>query len=458
MADIRIKDLPTTASLTASGDFIAIDGTSNGTRKLNAASPAFLTSVTTPSLTSPAATALTLGTTDSGAAITVLSASNNVGVGVIAPAQKLSVNGTTQWAQTDEPGYSGYLTNASTNAAYNPAITRNLIGSTGSTYTIAHGDMDAYAGIQFGLSGTTTNAGNISFFAASGSFATNESVTPVARMFIASTGDVSISSTTAGSANAGALVIAGGISAGNSNVASYFGGTVTLGTTTGQTGALIINSRDDTAGAALYLRQGNTANEYGFKFYQDNDVNGNLTIKTVNNSTEADLLTLSRSTGAATFAGTGAFGGSGTLSSTYLSRLSVFTAGAGNFSVGGQTNTNDTVVARMTAYNASNGNSGNTGVPEFMGIASIESVVKTASGNTGGDSGGDLVFLTKGDGGTLTERMRLLSTGAATFAGAVTVGGNVGFYNNAPVAKPTGVAVTAAAIHAALVTLNLIAA
>ena len=50
------------------------------------------------------------------------------------------------------------------------------------------------------------------------------------------------------------------------------------------------------------------------------------------------------------------------------------------------------------------------------------------------------------------------SSTAATFAGAVTVGGNVGFYNNAPVAKPTGVAVTAAAIHAALVTLNLISA
>ena len=156
-----------------------------------------LTTPISATLTSPAATNLTLGTGTSGAAITVLSADNNVGIGTITPAQKLSVNGTMQWAQTADAGYSGYLTNASTNAAYNPAITRNLIGSTGSTYTIAHGDMDAYAGIQFGISGTNTNAGNISFFAASGTFATNESVTPVARMFIANTGDVSISSTTA---------------------------------------------------------------------------------------------------------------------------------------------------------------------------------------------------------------------------------------------------------------------
>ena len=229
MADIRIKDLATTATTTASDDFMAVDGTTNGTRKLSAATPAFLTSVTTPSLTSPASTNLTLGTGTSGAAITVLSASNNVGIGTITPAQKLSVNGTMQWAQTADAGYSGYLTNASTNAAYNPAITRNLIGSTNSTYTIAHGDMDAYAGIQFGISGTNTNAGNISFFAASGTFATNESVTPVARMFIANTGDVSISSTTAGSANAGALVVTGGGSFGNNGSASYFGGAVTVG-------------------------------------------------------------------------------------------------------------------------------------------------------------------------------------------------------------------------------------
>jgi hypothetical protein len=49
-------------------------------------------------------------------------------------------------------------------------------------------------------------------------------------------------------------------------------------------------------------------------------------------------------------------------------------------------------------------------------------------------------------------------TGAATFAGAVSITGNIGFYGQAATAKPTGVAVTAAAIHAALVTLNLIAA
>ena len=78
MADIRIKDLATTATTTASDDFMAVDGTTNGTRKLSAATPAFLTSVTTPSLTSPAATNLTLGTTSYGTALTVASATGAV--------------------------------------------------------------------------------------------------------------------------------------------------------------------------------------------------------------------------------------------------------------------------------------------------------------------------------------------------------------------------------------------
>jgi len=41
MADIRIKDLTTTASTTAADDFFAADGTTNGTRKLSAYSPTF---------------------------------------------------------------------------------------------------------------------------------------------------------------------------------------------------------------------------------------------------------------------------------------------------------------------------------------------------------------------------------------------------------------------------------
>ena len=69
MADIRIKDLPTTATQTASDDFIALDGTVNGTRKIDASAPSFKTSVTSPSIVAPAATALTLTGGSTGASL-----------------------------------------------------------------------------------------------------------------------------------------------------------------------------------------------------------------------------------------------------------------------------------------------------------------------------------------------------------------------------------------------------
>ena len=169
MADIRIKDLATTASVTASDDFMAVDGVTNGTRKLSAATPSFATSVTTPSLTSPASTNLTLGTGSFGTALTVASA----------------------------------------------------------------------------------------------------------------TGDVSIASTTAGSANAGALVVAGGGSFGNNGSASYFGGSVQIATAIiSQSGNHAYITGPTTAGAFLTLQSGNATGGISFRdsavnnvaqYYQDTD-------------------------------------------------------------------------------------------------------------------------------------------------------------------------------------------
>lgn len=53
----------------------------------------------------------------------------------------------------------------------------------------------------------------------------------------------------------------------------------------------------------------------------------------------------------------------------------------------------------------------------------------------------------------------LTTTGAVNIGGALNHDGTtVGFYGTVPIAKQAGVAVTAAAIHAALVALGLIAA
>jgi len=68
MADIRINSLPTTASASSSDDFLALDGATNGTRKLNAYSPTFGGNVTASgNLTLSGATStITLGSTNTG--------------------------------------------------------------------------------------------------------------------------------------------------------------------------------------------------------------------------------------------------------------------------------------------------------------------------------------------------------------------------------------------------------
>ena len=254
MADIRIKDLATTATTTASDDFMAVDGVTNGTRKLSAATPAFLTSVTTPSLTAPAATNLTL--------------------------------------------------------------TSGLVG----TNRVNFPDT---------LSASSATAGAVTI--GNGTAATNVAI---------GGGKINIGDTTAGASNAGALVVAGGLATG---AASYFGGAAALNTI-----LAAANGYD----SIVEIRAGNT-NRAQINFYS-------------------------------TSAGS----------------------------------------SKWQLFKASDGSD-------------------------------DLVLYGSPVGAAVTFSQ---ATGAATFAGAVTIAGNVGFYNNAPVAKPTGVAVTAAAIHAALVTLNLIAA
>jgi len=71
MADIRINSLPTTASASSSDDFLALDGATNGTRKLNAFSPTFGGNLTVSGGTigTAASTNLTLAGGGSGASL-----------------------------------------------------------------------------------------------------------------------------------------------------------------------------------------------------------------------------------------------------------------------------------------------------------------------------------------------------------------------------------------------------
>jgi hypothetical protein len=101
MPNIRIKDIPTTASATSSTDFIAIDGATNGTRKLSADSPVFGGNVTVNGGTvgTAASTNLTLAGGSSGASL------------VLGQGASGTISSTATRASAD---YSDTITNSST--------------------------------------------------------------------------------------------------------------------------------------------------------------------------------------------------------------------------------------------------------------------------------------------------------------------------------------------------------
>jgi hypothetical protein len=104
-------------------------------------------------------------------------------------------------------------------------------------------------------------------------------------------------------------------------------------------------------------------------------------------------------------------GATSAITSTYLSKAFVYTAGGANFAIGGSSDTNDAVLSRFTSFNISNSNSGNESSANFYGVTSIESIVVTTDSNAGDDSGGSLLFKTKPEAGILAERMRIDSSG-----------------------------------------------
>ena len=167
-----------------------------------------------PSLTSPASTNLTLGTGTSGAAITVLSASNNVGIGTTTPTVKLDVVPAVAKTDTTSFGYGVFSlrTNEATNFS---SLGIAFIG----------GASQASRGFQFQTGEAfVSNVGKILFQPYGGDVL----IGTTDATGLTGVGGLKIGSTTAGSSGAGALVVQGGISAGNTGAASYFGGAVTV--------------------------------------------------------------------------------------------------------------------------------------------------------------------------------------------------------------------------------------
>ena len=225
MADIRIKDLATTATTTASDDFMAVDGAINGTRKLSAAAPAFLTSVTTPSLTSPAATDLTLAGGSSGASLVL-------GQGATASATIMN-NGAGSLSVVNGD-YFNVLTLSRNSLATNTGTTIVFRSKdAGGTYVdvgamFAAKSVATIGAVDSFLTWSTRRAGTLTdalTLTATGNLVIGPTTSETG---LTGAGGLKINSSTAGASSAGALVVTGGISAG---AASYFGGAVTVGGT-----------------------------------------------------------------------------------------------------------------------------------------------------------------------------------------------------------------------------------
>jgi len=180
-----------------------------------------------PSLTSPAASPLTLGTGTSGAAITVLSASNNVGVGTTSPTKKLSATG----AGTQGSGIVDVL-----------RISRGGINDLNDSTGILFVQRDTNNDYGAAIRATNTQAFGLALNPRLGFFTQNSGDEVLANLVermsvltsgnvliggttdISGTGGLKIFGTTAGSAGAGALVVTGGLATGAD---SYIGGKLT---------------------------------------------------------------------------------------------------------------------------------------------------------------------------------------------------------------------------------------
>jgi hypothetical protein len=234
--------------------------------------------LTLSSVTSPAASPLTLGTGASGAAITVLSASNNVGIGTTSPVKKLEVIETQNTAVSNTTFWSNTFGGM---AIQNPSTTANTVA--GLNFLMGAGNsVAAVGGIQ-----ESSTLGALGFFTSPGGNIVPE------RMRISSGGTVTISSSIAGSASAGALVVTGGLATG---AASYFGGNVTL------SGSFNFN----TATSQLWWATAAAANSRSWAFLNDAGLDGNFSlyrsIANTNSYLGAVVLNFDKA-GAATFAG-----------------------------------------------------------------------------------------------------------------------------------------------------------
>jgi hypothetical protein len=243
----------------------------------------------------------------------------NVGISKTTPNAKLDVNGNTiitgslAVTSTLNTSAGSAIIAGSSVAPLAPSATRGIMHAAGSTDTIiSWGTTSAHNGYIYGSSAITqllSVPDSLQMVVAGANRGTFSSTG------LAVVGAVTVSSTTAGSAGAGALVVTGGLATG---AASYIGGALTA------TG--LVTAINTTASTAQVLKIGTTGvgsnaspltSTLLFTGYlgntkaqiqagdRSNDVGGSDLVFSVSDNSSAlvTALTLTRNTGAATFAG-----------------------------------------------------------------------------------------------------------------------------------------------------------
>jgi hypothetical protein len=289
MADKRINALTTTATSTASDDFIAVDGTTNGTRKLNAYSPTFggnatvtgtLTVNSASTITTTGATQLTLARSSTTPA--------NIGwiLGADNTGPYIDTTQTHRWRGFVNGSEGFYcttstfgipLTTASTSTSTGALVVSGGIGVAGATYSggtirvlgSSHTTRIRFDDAIIDFSNTAENAyvtGTISgnTLQLKGNNGTG--------LTIGTTGNVSIASTTAStSTSTGALVVSGGVGVagvihGGNNIRAT--GNLYAGDSSVSTGAVSIQIGDSRTGsgyAHLDFIGDTTYSDYGLR-------------------------------------------------------------------------------------------------------------------------------------------------------------------------------------------------
>lgn len=395
MANIRIKDLANTASSTASDDFIAVDGTTNGTRKLNAFSPTFggnatVTGTLTVNSTSPSVFA---GRVRSNLSNTSLGDSQLHVQNAAASATNGALSQATFFGQ---PGYTTFVgtTGDGTTASYQGGVLGNAIRfNEGYVITDAANGLLLH-GINGSIRLATGNPGSV-------------------KATFDSAGTLSLTATTASTTtSSGALVVGNGTSGGLG-----VGGAVNIG------GALSMYGEDftihnvgygswtlrNTAGSAVF----DIRNGAGSWLTFPGAATGTVEFKTLATTVKISATTASTSTSSGALVVSGGVGVAGAIyAGGYASTASHARIGASG-----------SVVALSAANNVDSGLpaawNGNYGLGVYYSAASTNTILM------GDGSAGTTIFATR-TGSANTSRITIDNTnGNTTFAGSISIGNTV---------------------------------